>query len=138
MKKVFTLISLCLFAFCVSAEILSNGNFEHGLKAWWFYPKNSKNVKVVKSGTPHKNYLQLTPKAENLGINSYKLTVGKILDPKKSYKVSYQLKVKSINQGAAAVSLVFFGKNKSRKQLFLQRIKKRHQNQLERIFSNGR
>ena len=124
MNKIFMPIFLCFFAFCVSAEILNNGNFEHGLKSWWFYPKTSKNVKIIKSGTPRNEYLQLAPQAANLGVNSYKLAVGKTLNPQKSYKVSYSLKVENINKGAAAVSLVFFGKNKSQKQLFLQRIKK--------------
>ena len=124
MKKIFMSIFLCFFVFCVSAEILNNGNFEQDLNSWWYYPGNSKNVKIIKSGTPYKNYLQLAPQAANLGINSYKLPVGKTLNPQKSYRISYRLKVENMNKGTAAVSMVFFGKDKSRKQLFLQRIKK--------------
>lgn len=124
MKKKLLTMFLAGFTLSAFSAIIKNGDFENGLNGWWYYPNNTKNVKIIDSGTPHGKTLLLAPENTRLGINSYNLPVGTALNPDKSYDVSFQLKIKNIKKGTAAVSLVFFKKNKkNHKQLFLHRIK---------------
>jgi len=124
MKKKLLTMFLTGFTLAAFSAIVKNGDFENGLKGWWYYPKKTKNVKIINSAAPHGKSLLLAPENTNLGVNSYNLPVGTALNPEKSYKVSFELKIKNLKKGTAAVSLVFFNKNKKfHKQLFLHRIK---------------
>jgi carbohydrate binding protein with CBM4/9 domain len=124
MKKILVATLLWGVALTIFPAIIKNGDFEHGLKGWWYYPKKTKNVKIIDSGSPHGKYLLLAPENTNLGINSYNLPIGTALKPDKNYIVSFQLKIKNLKKGVAAASLIFFHKNKKVcKQQFLHSIK---------------
>jgi hypothetical protein len=124
MKKILAATFFWGFAIAASSATIKNGDFENGFKGWWYYPKKTKNIKIINSGAPRGKSLLLAPENIRLGINSYSLPVGTVLNPDKNYKVSFQLKIESLKKGTAAVSLVFFKNKKFYKQLFLHRIKR--------------